>query len=138
MYHYVRNCDAHGYKLNSLDFNLFNQQIEYLSKNYHILSLDELQDLMSSKTPINPKKPYVTLTFDDGFIDHYQNVFKILTKYNCKAIFFPITENIGNNIVSDVHKIQLIIAKNKNIDFLLNEIISSNSVWKETALEIIK
>lgn len=38
---------------------------------------------------------YVALTFDDGYVDNYTQLFPLLKKYNCKATIFMITANIN-------------------------------------------
>ena len=42
-----------------------------------------------------PKNP-ICITFDDGYLDNYENAFPILQKYNMKATIFVIGSSVGN------------------------------------------
>lgn len=68
--------------------SMFERQMEYLSKHRNLLDLEELARLIKNNQPI-PRKA-VVITFDDGWIDNYQNGFDILKKYKVPAtIFLP-------------------------------------------------
>ena len=56
-------------------------------------SLDDLLDAWEKGRDL-PSNPIV-LTFDDGHIDIYKNVFPILQKYNMRATVFLVTDHIG-------------------------------------------
>ncbi|MCY6959384.1 polysaccharide deacetylase family protein [Clostridium brassicae] len=71
------------------------EQMKYLKDNgYYTLSLDELYDYFSKGKAI-PKK-CVVLTFDDGYVDNYTNLYPILKKYRFKGTIFVITGTIDN------------------------------------------
>lgn len=71
----------------------FEEQIQYLRKNFEIISFDELvQHLLQGKSL--PKKAMV-ITFDDGYKDNYLYAFAILKKYALPATFFLATGHIG-------------------------------------------
>lgn len=88
------------YQVNDIDQNSrtltveqFDAQMKYLVDNgYHILTPTELLDAWQSGSV--PKKP-VVITFDDGHVDVYKNVFPILQKYNVHATFFITTDFIN-------------------------------------------
>lgn len=93
MYHRIfdgsreENCDP-SYRDADIVVNLekFVQQIEHLKSNYHIIGLDEAVDTRKNKCQL-PDKACV-LTFDDGFIDVYKNVFPVLKHFGLTATFF--------------------------------------------------
>lgn len=63
----------------------FEKQMELISKNgYTPIFADELSQAGNYKKPI-------IITFDDGYIDNYENVFPIIKKYNIKITIFVIT-----------------------------------------------
>ncbi len=64
---------------------LFENQIRYLNKNYTIVELDEI---ISSSKELNSDKKYLSITFDDGFLDNYTVAFPILKKLSIPATFF--------------------------------------------------
>ncbi|MFA5743032.1 MAG: polysaccharide deacetylase family protein [Candidatus Paceibacterota bacterium] len=57
----------------------FEDQIKYLSSNYHIASLSDLRGFADDS---------IAITFDDGYEDNFYYAFPILKKYNCPATFF--------------------------------------------------
>lgn len=73
------------------------EQFEYLKKNnYKTLWLSEVEDLKNKKQDL-PKKAIV-LTFDDGFVDNYTELYPLLKKYNFKAVCFIVLGRIGQRV----------------------------------------
>ncbi|MCW8889140.1 MAG: polysaccharide deacetylase family protein [Sedimenticola sp.] len=71
----------------------FERHMIYIAKHYHILSIDEI---MNGAIPHkNNKKPYLAVTFDDGYLDNYENAVPILLKHKIPAAFFVSTGMIG-------------------------------------------
>ena len=67
----------------------FESQIKYLSeKGYSSISLDEL--FAGQK-----KSKSIVITFDDGYLDNFQNAYPILKKYGFTATIFLIAGKIG-------------------------------------------
>jgi len=60
--------------------------------------------------PPNP----VLLTFDDGYIDHYTNVFPLLDEYGIQGAFFPPVRAIMEDRVLRVNKIHFLLASITN------------------------
>ncbi len=93
MYHYISvpPPDADKYRLDlSVTPANFQAQMDYLaSAGYHPIRVMDLTDHLLTGAPL-PSKPIV-LTFDDGYLDNYQNVFPILKQYHFPATFFVIT-----------------------------------------------
>ena len=72
-------------------------QLDYLKKNnYKTLWLSELEEHQRMKKPLPPKT--VVLTFDDGFLDTYTELFPLLQQYNFKAVCFLVLGKLGKNI----------------------------------------
>ena len=72
-------------------------QMDYLKKNnYQTLWLSEVEALQKQKKALPPKS--VVLTFDDGFLDTYTELFPLLKEYNFKAVCFLVLGRIGKNI----------------------------------------
>lgn len=73
----------------------FDKQMQYLADNgYHTITLNELLNAWENGTEL-PEKP-VIITFDDGYVDNYQNAYPILKKYGLKGTIFAITDYLGN------------------------------------------
>ncbi|GAB5490130.1 MAG: hypothetical protein Phog2KO_03450 [Phototrophicaceae bacterium] len=99
MYHYVSELppDADAIRTGlTLHPDIFRQHIQFLAENgYTSISLQDVDDALEtgSELPENP----VILTFDDGYIDAYTDVFPILQSYNMIGTFFIITQFADDN-----------------------------------------
>lgn len=93
MYHYVSDPpeDADEYRIDlSISPEMFRAQMDALySGGYTPISLYYLDAALLTGVPM-PDNP-VVLTFDDGYVDHYVNVFPVLQQYNFTGTFFVIT-----------------------------------------------
>jgi peptidoglycan/xylan/chitin deacetylase (PgdA/CDA1 family) len=99
MYHYVSvlppDADATRVQL-TVDPAMFRAHLRYLADNgYSTISLYQLDDALLHGTPLPPRP--VILTFDDGYIDHYVNVFPALKEFGFTATFFIITGRPDTN-----------------------------------------
>jgi peptidoglycan/xylan/chitin deacetylase (PgdA/CDA1 family) len=72
--------------------NVFEQQMEFLSRCYRVMPLMELVE--RNRTGEVPDRA-VAITFDDGYRDNYENAFPILKKYKLPATIFVTTGAIG-------------------------------------------
>ncbi|MBP2653927.1 MAG: Poly-beta,6-N-acetyl-D-glucosamine N-deacetylase PgaB [Firmicutes bacterium] len=87
-YHDVGTVKPNDYYAISKDNLAAN--LEYLKKNgYHPISLQQYIDANSKGTSLPPKP--VLLTFDDGYVSFYNNVFPMLKKYNYPAVLAVVT-----------------------------------------------
>lgn len=79
----------------------FEDHIQYLCRNYEILSLDKLAQYFHNDQPL-PEKA-VAITFDDGYKDNYQHAYPILKKHQVPATIFLATSHIsrGNMFWTD-------------------------------------
>lgn len=110
MYHYVRNTNETSYpNIKGLTIKNFIGQLNYVLRNYVIISFEDYIEFVNGNKNI-PKKSYI-LTFDDGFKDHYLNVFPILKKRGITASFFPITQPLTEFVIPVVHKTHFLLAK---------------------------
>ena len=117
MYHYVRDLANSNYpKIKGLDIEKFESQLNFLSKNYNVISIEEFHE-----GNYNSNKKSCVLTFDDGYIDHFDFVFDRLLKYDMKGAFYVPVDIIDNSKVLDVNKIHLILASASE-DLILDRI----------------
>ncbi len=90
MYHHV--ADEQGWLYVRKDY--FLSQMDYLTqKGYTTVTLPEVVESLTSGKSL-PAKPAV-LTFDDGYLDFYENAYPILKSHNFKATIFVITQHLG-------------------------------------------
>ncbi|HVQ35975.1 MAG TPA: polysaccharide deacetylase family protein, partial [Pyrinomonadaceae bacterium] len=131
MYHYVRDLANSDYPdIKGLKTEDFDGQLDYLQKHYTVLDINEVARAAASGASLEPNG--CLLTFDDGFIDHYETVFPRLRARGLTGSFYPSKSPLTRNIVLDVHKIQFIVGSGhapvqikerlgEEIDLLRNE-----------------
>lgn len=109
MYHYVRDLYNSRYpKIRGLDLRLFNEQIEFLKQKYNIIPVEKLISCFEGKDKLPDNS--LLLTFDDGYIDHYTNVFPILMKHKIQGSFFVPAKVLNEDKLLDVNKIHFLLA----------------------------
>ena len=112
MYHYVREIKRSIYpNIKGLELEYFKQQIEFLKQNdFKFVSLKQLiEEKCDSENS-------VLLTFDDGYIDHYANVFPILQQNGITGVFSMPGKIIREKKVLDVNKIHYVLANTNEIE----------------------
>lgn len=122
MFHYVtKNFDYPHF-----DSDEFEKVIIKLKQNYQIISLKEFDEIQ--KNNINNEKKFLMLTFDDGTIDHYKAVYKILKKHKCSGVFFLTSSNFCNTVldIQIIHKLLSLNDFDEMFNLLLNEINKNN------------
>lgn len=96
MYHYISvpPADADAYRIDlSVAPDLFAAHLDAMQQaGYTPISLYALLDNLTYGAPL-PEKP-VVLTFDDGYVDHYNNAFPLLRERGMTATFFIVTDFI--------------------------------------------
>lgn len=78
-----------------LPISIFEYQMKWLKKNYHILSMEELLCYIKRKKPFPDSSAIIT--FDDGFMSNYDLAFPILTELNIPATIALTVNYIGTN-----------------------------------------
>lgn len=122
MYHYVRDLENSRFpRIKGLDIAKFKRQLDHIEANYTPVSYNEINCHLSDPSYTLPENA-CWLTFDDGYIDHYQFVFPELLKRNMQGAFFPPVKPIMEREVLDVNKIHYILASEENTTLLVNDI----------------
>jgi len=123
-YHYVRDLAESRYpKLSALDVAKFDGQLDYLTAHYEICGLAQIREAMRGQEPL-PRNACV-LTFDDGFLDHFNVVFPRLIERGIVGSFFPPVGAVRGRQVLDVHKIHFIVASGVEPKTLTSEILDA-------------
>ena len=73
--------------------NVFDEQINFLKKNYKVISLSSIHKHLNNKIP----RKSVAITFDDGYQDNFINALPILQSHDIPATFFITSGYIGDN-----------------------------------------
>src|SRR5688572_27889430 len=88
MNHYVRELRHARYPgIKGLDVEGFRGQVDYLRRHYNVVTMEDVVAALNDGDPL-PEKPAL-LTFDDGYLDHFTNVFPILHERGLQGSFFP-------------------------------------------------
>ena len=111
MYHSISN----GIHPLSVSIENFEKQMKFMVNNdYHSIFLSDLNNIN------DVKKKYFIITFDDGYLDIYENALPILQKYNLKSICFFVSEYIGKYNIWDKDKENFIKLNLMNVDQIKN------------------
>lgn len=124
MYHFVRDLKHSRYpEIKGLETCEFIEQIEYIRRYYTVISMEEL---VAASPPggesLSPNA--LLLTFDDGYADHFTNVFPILDRYGLQGSFFPPARAIMEHKVLDVNKIHFVLASVEDKSLIVRRIFS--------------
>jgi peptidoglycan/xylan/chitin deacetylase (PgdA/CDA1 family) len=99
MYHMIEKTNKRIEKRYALSPDRFRRQLGYLKrKGYTPISLDDLYEYFLRRTISLPQKP-VIITFDDGYMDNYENAYPILKECGFPAAVFIIGGFVGNTNV---------------------------------------
>lgn len=82
----------------------FDRQMAYIAANYNVVSLREI---VSGNIPKKSLKPVIAVSFDDGYLDNFENAAPILLKHQVPCTFFISTEKITANKPFD-HDLKLL------------------------------
>ncbi|HCH69557.1 MAG TPA: hypothetical protein DE042_03485, partial [Colwellia sp.] len=71
-YHRIGDCTKTPFDPNlySCSEEQFKKQIQFIKKNFQVITLEEVLLLAEHKLPLNRR--YALITFDDGYIDNYE------------------------------------------------------------------
>ena len=135
MYHYVRDLSNSRYpSIKGLDYQLFKQQIQYFSKNFNVVTMEEVLNFFlgggaeRESKDLLPEKSML-LTFDDGYIDHYTYVLPILNEFNMQGSFFVSGKVFAEHCLLDVNKIHFLLASTP-IDVLCKELFKQMNEYR--------
>lgn len=143
MYHYVKNPATTPYKrFNFLPTMTFKQQVNHLQKNSNFISINDIILCVDEGRPLLPNA--TLLTFDDGYADHYEEVYPVLKENNIKGCFYPSGTCIEQGILLDVNKIHLILSQSPSPDAVLTSVkkywqmdppdVSFEDLWHKYAI----
>ena len=123
MYHYVRELENSKYPdIKGLELDAFIHQIDYLRKNYTIITTEEVIHSIETGDNLPPKS--ALLTFDDAYTDHFVNVFPILDNLDLQGSFYIPVKAVKEHVVLDVNKIHFILAAKKDKIALVKDLES--------------
>ena len=152
MYHYVRDTRATPFPgIRALHPDQFTSQLDWLQRRYQILRADEFEAAVDNNTSL-PDDAAV-LTFDDGFVDHFEVVYSILTNRGLSGMFFLSGAPMASPPrVLGVHKTHFLLARlgadalvravieerGRGADEAQNESVIGNDSWEHADERTVK
>jgi len=130
MYHYVRPLRGSKYPdIKGLEVECFEGQIQYFRKSYTFVSIEDVIRAVNkaARLPDNA----VLLTFDDGYVDHYEHVLPILTRYGIRGAFYPSVQATTEHSLLAQNQIHFILACSRDKDALLQEVFHLLDAYRE-------
>jgi peptidoglycan/xylan/chitin deacetylase (PgdA/CDA1 family) len=142
-YHYVKNPATTPYrKFNFLSTVAFKQQLKHIHNTGTFITINDIILCVEEGRPLPSNA--TLLTFDDGYSDHYDEVFPILKEGNIQGCFYPPGACIQSGVILDVNKIHLIMSLAPSPDAVLLTIkkywledppdVSMEDLWNEYAI----
>lgn len=118
MYHYVRDLVRSRYpEIRGRTLHDFKEQLEYIASRYEVVTMEQVIAGIRGEERLPENSCW--LTFDDGYADHFQNVFPLLEARRWQGSFFPPARPILEGRVLDVNKIHFILASEPNVGKLV-------------------
>jgi peptidoglycan/xylan/chitin deacetylase (PgdA/CDA1 family) len=111
MYHYVRDpgdAAEAGSGIPGMSVKAFEAQLDELAKQHTFVTWFDVQMALQESKPLPGSA--CLLTFDDGVVDHYLNVFRILRIRKLSGLFFILDRCESQGLVLG-HKIHFLLAK---------------------------
>ena len=121
MYHYVRDLARSRFPLiKGRNLEEFKGQIDYIEDHYTVMTAEQIVASINhnSKLPDNA----AWLTFDDGYSDHFTNVFPLLYERGLQGSFFPPSNTVLLGELLDVNKVHFILAAEPDVKKIILEI----------------
>jgi peptidoglycan/xylan/chitin deacetylase (PgdA/CDA1 family) len=121
MYHYVRDLERSRYpKIKGRTVEEFKRQLDHFASRYTVVTAQQVAAAVSGEDTL--PEDAVWLTFDDGYLDHYTNVFPLLFERGWQGSFFPPSQTVLDGRLLDVNKIHFILAADSRPDDIVREI----------------
>ncbi|MDD6267977.1 MAG: polysaccharide deacetylase family protein [Clostridium sp.] len=131
MYHYVRELRNSRYPaIKGMDIEEFEKQIKFFKNNFDVVTMQEVLSAVGGKGEL-PEKAML-LTFDDGYVDNYTNVYPILKNYGMQGSFFVSGEAITEHKLLDVNKIHFLLASmDKRLELVMNDLLAELEQYRK-------
>lgn len=121
MYHYVRELARSRYpRIKGRTVEEFRRQLDHIASRYTVVTAQQVVAAIRGEDPVPENAAW--LTFDDGYLDHYTNVFPLLFERGWQGSFFPPSQTVLNGRLLDVNKIHFILAAHAQPDDIIGEI----------------
>ena len=108
-YHYVRDLEGSRFPaIKARRISEFRTQLDHIERNYNVVRAEDVVLALRGGKHLPAKALW--LTFDDGYIDHFKNVFPLLRERGWQGSFFPPARSVLARELLDVNKSHFILA----------------------------
>ena len=109
-YHYVRDVERTPFPgIKALSVSGFAAQLDWLQSRFDVLDGLTFERAVLAGSRFD--RPTALLTFDDGFVDHYEHVFPLLRSRGLGGIFFVVGSALSNPpVLANVHKTHFLLS----------------------------
>jgi peptidoglycan/xylan/chitin deacetylase (PgdA/CDA1 family) len=110
-YHYVRDVTRTDFPdIKALSPSGFAAQLDWLQTRFDVVDGPTFERAVRSGADF--VRPTALLTFDDGFVDHYEHVFPVLRSRGLGGIFFLVGSTLGERpMLANVHKTHFLLSR---------------------------
>lgn len=110
-YHYVRDVERTAFPgIKALSVAGFKAQLDWLQARYDVLDGPTFENAVLAGAAFD--RPTALLTFDDGFVDHYEHVFPVLRSRGLGGIFFLSGATLGTSpTLLNVHRTHFLLSQ---------------------------
>jgi peptidoglycan/xylan/chitin deacetylase (PgdA/CDA1 family) len=131
MYHYVRDTERSRFTdIKGICPSELKGQIEYIQNQHTVIGGNQLIEALSGDAALPPEP--ALLTFDDGYLDHFTNVFPLLDAKDLPGCFFPPSRCILDREVLDVNKIHYILASAASSEEIEERLFEMMQAWDDS------
>jgi len=93
-FHRVKNiCGGDGL---TVSVPLFDRYCRFFRDHFNVVPLGDLVTRLERRLPLDR---HLAITFDDGYLDNFENAAPILRKYGLPSVFFVVTGWVGGDVV---------------------------------------
>lgn len=120
MYHYVRDLERSRYPdIKGRSLEEFKGQLDYIGDHFTVVTTEDVTAAIKGEHRLPNNAAW--LTFDDGYIDHFINVFPLLHDRGWQGAFFPPASTVLHGELLDVNKVHFILAAQPDVDLIIGE-----------------
>ena len=80
----------------SIDVEAFERHCRFFRQHFRVVSLRTLVDRLERRLPLDR---HLAITFDDGYLDNFENAKPVLQRLGLPATFFVVTDWMGTAVV---------------------------------------
>lgn len=121
MYHYVRDLARSPYPaIKGRSLEEFKGQLDYIGSHYTVVTAEEVVAAIKQNHKLPDNAAW--LTFDDGYLDHFTNVFPMLHERGWQGSFFPPSVTVLHGELLDVNKIHFTLAAQPDVAQIIDDI----------------